>query len=55
VYSVKCTFNKPLNGLKHVMVGLIPEDQINSDYLGITGNESFWSYSRYGPRQIIKG
>jgi len=55
VYSVKCTFNKPLNGVNHVMVGLIPEDQINSDYLGITGKESFWSDPRYGPRQIIKG
>jgi len=48
-YSVKCTFNKPLNGVPHVMVGLIPEDQINSSYFGGDGHHCFWSYPGRGP------
>jgi len=34
VYSIKCSFNKPLNGVNAVIVGLIPEDRINSYYIG---------------------
>jgi len=52
---VKCTFNKPLNGVNHLMVGLIPEDQINNGYFGGDGRPHFWSNPGYGPTQIIKG
>jgi len=55
VYSVKCTFNKPLNGVCTVRVGLIPDDQINGNYFGSNDNSSFFSDLPYGPRQIIKG
>ena len=55
VYSVKCIFNKPLNGVNYVSVGLIPEDQINSTHVGSDGKSSFASDPTYGPKQIIKG
>jgi len=38
-----------------VMIGLIPEDQINSTYIGSDGHSSFCSIPGYGPTQIIKG
>ena len=54
VYSVKCTFNKPLNGIHTVRIGLIPEDQINGNYFG-GAPKAFYSDPPYGPSQIIKG
>ena len=40
-----------------MMVGLIPEDQINGGYFGNDGDggHAFWSCPGYGPTQIIKG
>jgi len=56
VYSVKCSFNKPLNGVKHVMVGLIPEDKINSNGIGYENyHNCFRSDPPYGPTEIIRG
>ena len=56
MYSVKCTFNKPLNGVHHIVIGLIPENKINSINIGYNGGRSnFWSDPNYGPSQIIKG
>jgi len=55
VYSVKCTFNKPLNGVDSIRVGLIPEDQINNNFFGIDGCDSFWSNTGFGPKEILKG
>ena len=55
MYSVKCTFNKPLNGVGYVMVGLIPEDQINDNYFGNSDHHCFYSYPGLGPTEIIKG
>jgi len=52
---VKCTFNKPLNGGKYLIVGLIPEDQINGSFLSNDGHQNFWANPEYGPTQIIKG
>jgi len=56
VYSVKCSFSKPLNGVNAVIVGLISEDQINSYYIGYhDSHNSFWSSPSNGPTEIIKG
>ena len=38
-----------------MMVGFIPEDQINGGYFGGDGHQCFWSYPGHGPTEIIKG
>lgn len=34
VYSLTCTFNKPIFNQQYILIGLIPENKIDTDFVG---------------------
>lgn len=56
VYSVKCTFNKPISHKQHILIGLIPEDVIDTELVGYPNNRmNYYSSSGSTDYEIVKG